>query len=156
MAVEKTFESRNVFLTTTINLKRLRHFMIKVLRILMIVFGAIGVAAGLLDMIVPDQVAQLYGFGEIADPVRWILALGGASFVAAGVWVIIASRGPIRHINWVKFEITKSLLFVVVTAYTMARGYVSFGQVGALLILFAVFALLFLVFYPWRLEESAQ
>ncbi len=130
--------------------------MIKALKVVMIVFGAIGILAGLSDIIVPDQAAKLYGFGEIADYVRWILALGGASFVAAGIWVIVASRDPIRHINWVKFEITKSLLFTAVTAYSIIQGYVSFSQVGALLILFAVFAVLFLVFYPWRLKESAQ
>ena len=129
--------------------------MIKALKVVMIVFGAIGILAGLSDIIVPEQGAKLYGFGEMADYVRWKLALGGASFVAAGIWVIVASRDPIRHINWVKFEITKSLLFTVVTAYAMARGYVSFSQVGGLLILFAVFAVLFLVFYPWRVKESA-
>ena len=130
--------------------------MIKALKLVMIVFGAIGILAGLSDIIVPEQVAKLYGFGEIADYVRWILALGGASFVAAGIWVIVASRDPIRHINWVKFEITKSLLFTAVTAYSIIQGYVSFNQVGALLILFAIFAVLFLVFYPWRVKESTQ
>jgi Ca2+/Na+ antiporter len=130
--------------------------MIKALRVVMIVFGAIGILAGLSDMIVPDQVAKLYGFGEIADYVRWISALGGASFVAAAIWVIVASRDPIRHINWVKFEITKSLLFTAVTAYSIIQGYVSFSQVGALLILFAIFAVLFLVFYPWRVKVSTQ
>lgn len=124
--------------------------MIKALRVVMIVFGAIGIFAGLSNIVIPDQGARLYGFGEIADYVRWISALGGASFVAAGVWVIAASRDPIRHIYWVKFEITKSLLFVVVTAYSIIRGYVGFNQVGVLLILFAIFAALFLVFYPWR------
>ena len=130
--------------------------MIMALRVVMIVFGAIGVLAGLGDIIFPVQGAKLYGFGEIADHVRWIMALGGASFVAAGVWVIVASRDPIRHINWVKFEITKSLLFTAVTAYAIIKGYVSFSQVGMLLILFAVFAVLFLVFYPWRVYESTQ
>jgi hypothetical protein len=68
--------------------------MIKALRVVMIVFGAIGILVGLSDMLVPDQVAKLYGFGEIADYVRWISALGGASFVAAAIWVIVASRDP--------------------------------------------------------------
>jgi hypothetical protein len=56
----------------------------------------------------------------------------------------------------VKFEITKSLLFTAVTAYSIIQGFVSFSQVGALLILFAIFAVLFLVFYPWRVKESIQ
>ena len=130
--------------------------MIKALSIVMIVFGAIGILAGLSNIIVPDQGAKLYGFGEAPDYVRWIAALGGASFLAAGIWVIVAAQDPIRHINWVKFLVTKSWLFTVVTAYTIIRGYVSFSQVGSLLILFAVFAVLFLVFYPWRVKESTQ
>ncbi len=130
--------------------------MLKALSIVMIVFGAIGILFGLSDIIAPEQGAKLFGFGEAPDYVRWIAAMAGASYVAAGSWVIVAARNPIRHILWVKYLITKSLLFTVVTAYTLIRGYVSFSQVGALLILFAVFAVLFLVFYPWRVKESTQ
>jgi len=128
--------------------------MITALRVVLIVFALIGIVAGLANIIMPAQVAEMYGFGTIADNMRWIMALGGAGFIAAGIWVIAASRDPIRHIYWVKFEITKGLLLVVVTAYAIMRGYVTFGQVGAMLILFAVFSTLLLVFYPWRPVES--
>ena len=130
--------------------------MVKSLKVVMIVVGTIGILAGLSNIVIPDQAAKLYGFGQIADYVRWISALGGASFVAAGSWVIVASRDPIRHINWVKFEITKCLLFVAVTAYSIIRGYVDFSQVGMLLILFAVFAVAFLAFYPWRAARLSE
>jgi hypothetical protein len=124
--------------------------MIKALRVVMIVFAVVGILAGLSDIFLPDQGAKMYGFGDIPDYVRWISALGGASFLAAAIWVIVVSRDPIRHIYWVKFLITKSLLFTAVTAYTIIMGYVTFSQVGLLLILFAVFSVLFLVLYPWR------
>jgi Ca2+/Na+ antiporter len=130
--------------------------MIKALKVLLIVFGAIGIIAGLSYIFVPDKVAELYDFGEIADSIRWIMAFGGAIFTAAGVWVIIAAQDPIRHINWVKFEITKSSLVVVVTAYSIIQGDVEFSQVGPILILFAVFAVLFLVCYPWPSRRSKQ
>ncbi len=130
--------------------------MIKALRITMIVFGAIGILVGLSDMIVPDLGAKLLGFGAAPDYVIWIVAMLGANYLAGGIWVIAASRDPIRHINWVKFVITKSLLFTVVTAYAIIQGYVNFSQVGALLIGFAIFSILFLVFYPWRVKESTQ
>lgn len=129
--------------------------MITALRVVLIVFALIGILAGLVNIVMPVQVAEMYGFDGIADHTRWIMALGGASFIAAGIWVIAASRDPIRHIYWVKFEITKALLFVVVTAYAIMRDYVTFGQVGAMLVLFAVFAVLLLVFYPWRVKESS-
>jgi len=55
----------------------------------------------------------------------------------------------------VKFVITKSLLFAVVTAYSLIQGYVKFSQVGGMFILFVIFAVLFFVFYPWRAKASS-
>jgi hypothetical protein len=130
--------------------------MLMALRVIMIIFGMVGILAGLGDIFLPAQAAKMYGFGEIADYVRWIMALGGASFLAAGIWVIVVSRDPIKHIYWVKFLITKSLFFTAVTAYTIILGYVKFSQVGMLLILFALFSVLFLVFYPWPAKVRAQ
>jgi hypothetical protein len=129
--------------------------MVKALRLVMIIFGAIGIIVGLSDIFIPDQLAKMYGFSAVADWVRWSSALGGASFIAAGVWVIVAARDPIKHILWVKFVITKSLLFAVVTAYSLIQGYVNFSQVGGMFILFVVFAVLFFIFYPWRPKPSS-
>jgi hypothetical protein len=130
--------------------------MLMALRVIMIIFGMVGILAGLGDIFLPVQAANMYGFGDIADYVRWIMALGGASFLAAGIWVIVVSRDPIKHIYWVKFLITKSLFFTVITAYTIIQGYVKYSQVGMLLILFALFSVLFLVFYPWGAKISAR
>ena len=130
--------------------------MLKALSVAMIVFGAIGILFGLGDIIAPDQSSKLFGFAEAPDFVNWVAALGGASYLASGVWVIVASRDPVRHILWVKFLITKSWLFTLVTAYTILRGYVSFSQVGVLLVLFAIFGILFLAFYPWPPKASAR
>jgi len=124
--------------------------MIKALKLTMIIFGVIGILIGLSNIFIPEQVAKMYGFGEIADYVRWMAGLAGVSYVAAGIWVIAAAKDPIYHINWVKFVITKTLFFAVVTAYAIIKGYVSFSQVGPLLILFVIFAIAFLAFYPWR------
>jgi hypothetical protein len=130
--------------------------MLRVLKIVMIIWGAIGIIAGLSYIIIPAQVAELYSLGQIADYVRWLMAFGGAIFISAGVWVIVAAGDPLRHINWVKFEITKSLLVPVVTAYSIIQGDVLFSQVGPILILFAVFAVALLVLYPWRTARSSQ
>ena len=130
--------------------------MLKALKVTTMIWGAIGVLGGLAYIIIPDQVAELYGFGQIADYVKWLMAFGGAIFIAAGVWVVVAGRDPLRHINWIKFEITKSILVPVVTGYSIIQGYVRFGQVGAILILFAVFAVALLAFYPWRAARSGE
>ena len=84
------------------------------------------------------------------------MAFGGAVFIAAGVWVIVAARDLLRHINWVRFEITKSILVPIVTVYSIIQGYVHFSQVGMILILFAVFAVALLAFYPWGKVTSSQ
>ena len=133
-----------------------RRVMIRALRVTMIVFGTIGILAGLSWIIIPVQAIEMYGFEQLSDYVRWFMALGGSSFVAAGVWVIIAARDPLRHISWVKFVILKSLLFVAVTAYSIIRGYVDFSQVGVMLIAFTVLAAAFLAFYPWSVVRSKQ
>ena len=124
--------------------------MIKALKVTMIIWGAIAILAVLQYIFFPEQAAERAGFGQISNYVRWFNAFSGAIFISSGSWVIVASRDPLRHINWVKFEITKTLLVVVVTVYSIIQGYVHFSQVGPILILFAVFAVAFLVLYPWR------
>jgi hypothetical protein len=124
--------------------------MIKALKVTMTIWGATALVFGLMYIVNPVYLAGLVGFGQIADYVRWIMASSGAVLVAVGVWVMVAARDPVRHINWVRFEITKTLLFFAVTAGSMVQGYVSFSQVGWLLIMFAVFAVAFLVLYPRR------
>ena len=58
--------------------------MIKALKVTMIIWGAVGILAGLSYIIIPALVADLFSFGQIADHVRWIMAFSGAVFIAAG------------------------------------------------------------------------
>jgi hypothetical protein len=104
----------------------------------------------------PVHVAERAGSGQLADSVRWFMGFSGAIFIASGTWVIVAARDPVRHINWVRFEITKTLLVVAVTAYSIIQGYVNFSQAGPVLILFAVFAVAFLALYPRRALRGTQ
>jgi hypothetical protein len=120
------------------------------LKVVMIVYGVILILGGLADIVIPDQVAEMYGLGECPGYVKWMAAGMGTILIAAGVWLIAAGRDPLRHIYWVKFVITKSILTVVVTAYSTAQGYVDFSQVMGLIIVDAVFAVAFLALYPWR------
>ena len=116
----------------------------------------IAILAGLQYIIFPEQAAARAGFGQIADYVRWFNAFSGAIFIAAGSWVIVASRDPLRNIIWVKFEITKTLLVLAVNVYSIIQGYVTFSQVGPILILFVVFAVALLALYPWRAVRGTQ
>ena len=124
--------------------------MIKALKVTMTVWGVMAIVFGLIYIINPVQVAERAGSGQLADYVRWFMAFSGAIFIACGSWIIVAARDPLRHINWVRFEITKALLVVAVTAGSIIRGYVNFSQAGPVLILFAVFAVAFIALYPRR------
>ena len=124
--------------------------MIKALKVVMIVYGAIGLLLGLGLIFMPDQMAGMAGFGEIPGYTKWYMAVLGATFVAACIWVIAAGRDPLRHIYWVKFVVTLPILLLVINAYSIIKGYVDFSQVGTHLILDVIFTVAFLVLYPWR------
>jgi energy-converting hydrogenase Eha subunit C len=124
--------------------------MIKALKVWLIIFGAVHILVGLTTILIPAQWAAMGGVAQITDYERWLLALLGACFIAIGVWVIVAGRNPLSHINWIKFAILKSALTVVVGVYLIIQGYIDFSQVGAVVILDAVFTIALLACYPWR------
>lgn len=133
--------------------------MIRGLKVALILFGVISILSGLAHIIAPYQLASMIGFGEIPDvcrPVAYVMAMVGISFIAPGVWLIVAGRDPLRHITWVKFAILWCILAVVAGLYSIIQGVVSFNQVGMVIILDGVFAAAFLVFYPWRAARSGQ
>jgi hypothetical protein len=130
--------------------------MIRALKVTMIVYGAIGILMGLMDITMHDLVAGMYGFGEVPGYVNWLGSVIGAGFITGGVWIIVAGRDPLRHINWVKFVIMGTLLALVVTIYAIIVGYVDFDQVGGKIIFDAIFAALFLAFYPWRAARISE
>ena len=133
--------------------------MIRGLKVALILFGVISILSGLAHIIAPYQLASMIGFGEIPDvcrPVAYVMAMVGISFIAPGVWLIVAGRDPLRHITWVKFAILWSLLGVVAGVYSILQGAVNFSQAGPGIILDGVFAAAFLVFYPWRAARSSR
>lgn len=124
--------------------------MIRALKVAIIVFGVIHILLGLALIFAPYQTASMLGFSEIAAPAVYIAALCGLTFIAASVWLIVAGRDPLRHLIWVKFAISWTLLGVVVQLYLVAQGVVNFSQAGPGIIIDAVFAVAFLAFYPYR------
>jgi hypothetical protein len=129
----------------------------KALKVVMIVYGVILVLGGLAGVTIPDQMAKLAGVEEIGDYVKSVILTLGAIRLAAGVWVIVAARDPLRHINWVKFGITELLLLVVVNVYSLLRDYIEFSPGGAVFLVLAfILAVALLVFYPWRAARVTQ
>lgn len=122
----------------------------KALKIVMIIFGAVLILEGLLDIIMPNQRASLIASGGSTRSAVFLMMILGATWVAAGFWVVAAGRDPLRHVNWVKFVITLPVLLSLVLILSIIRGYVGLNQVVIELALDAGFALTFLALYPWR------
>ncbi len=68
--------------------------MIRGLKIALIAYGVIGILLGLVFVVVPYQVASMFGLGEIAAYVPYFMAMCGVSFMAPAVWLIVARARP--------------------------------------------------------------
>ena len=129
--------------------------MIRALKVVLIVFGVIEILLGLSLVIFTDQAASMAGISEVSGYLMYTMASLGMCLIAPSVFLIVAARDPLRHINWVKFAILWSILGVVGGLYSIVRGDVDFSHVGMQIIMDAVFAVLFLVYYPWRAKPSS-
>jgi hypothetical protein len=130
--------------------------MLRSLKVVLIVWSAVAILIGLAYIFIPRQLGEMGGFERGPDWVPYILALLGVCFIATGGFVIAAAvRGPLKHIMWLQFAITVALLIVVVAATSIARGLVTFSQEGGMLLFNALFAILFLAFYPWRAKAGS-
>jgi hypothetical protein len=130
--------------------------MVKALRVTMIIYAAIDILFGLMYILIPNQIENWFNVTPIVGYGNYILTLLCAQFIVAGIFIIMAARDPIRYLSWVKFAIAWGLLVAVVVAYAMIRDYVTFSQLGMSLIIHAVFAVLLLIFYPWRASQLAE
>ena len=128
--------------------------MIRGLKVVMIVWAAIGILLGLGLVFAPQQLGAMEGYAQGPAYVRYFLGLLGVNFIALSAFIIRAARDPLKHIMWVQFAIAVAILFVVVEAYSIGRGFVTFSQEGMPLIINAVFAVAFLALYPWRAKSS--
>ena len=132
--------------------------MIKALKVTMVVWGVLGILFGLAYILIPKELGEMFGYTTEAAPeyLPAFLVSLGVTIIASSVFVIAAARDPLKHILWVKFAILSSLLSLVGELYSVVREYVSFGQATMGIVLFAVFAAAFLIFYPWRVTKGGQ
>lgn len=128
----------------------------RALKVIMTVFGLVLILEGLLDIVVPEQRASIMGSGGSSSSAMFYMTILGATWVAAGFWVMAAGRDPSRHLNWVKFVITLPVLLLLALIFSIVRGYVSFDQVAVDLVSDAVFALSLLALYPRRNNSGSS
>ena len=130
--------------------------MIRVLRVVMIIWATISILLGLVYIFMPTQFADMVGFEHGPISTLYLLAMLGVTFVAIGAFLIIAARDPLKNILWVQFAIAWAVLAVAIEAYSIGRGFVSFAQIGTGVIIDSVFAVALLALYPWRAARSSQ
>jgi len=126
------------------------------LRVVLIVYGAVLLLMGLGGIILPEQVSGMFGVEEYNDNMIYMTMAVSVFSLAAGIWIIVAARDVLRNIIWVKFSVTMAGLSAVLLVYSSIKGYIDFGQVLPAIILWAIFIVLFLVFYPWRAARAVD
>ncbi len=132
--------------------------MLKALKVILIVFGALSALSGLMHIFAPEMLKAMIGLGEMPEackPALLSMTMVGVAFVAGGVYLIIAgTKDILRHIYWVQFALLWAILAVAGAVYSVLMGYVTFDQVMMPVIMDSVFFILLMVFYPWgRTEE---
>jgi hypothetical protein len=132
--------------------------MLKALKVILIVYGAISAVLGVIQAFFPYQASAMIGISGLPDvcsPGLYALASLGGSLIAGGIFLIIAgTRDILRNILWVQFALLWSILFVAIEVLSTLMGYVTFDQTMVSIIVDGVFFILLMAFYPWgRTEE---
>ena len=128
--------------------------MIRALKVALVVFGVIEVVLGILLAAFPDQAASMSGVDEVSGYLKYTMASLGICLLIPSVFLILAARDPLRYINWVRFAIVWCIVGAIVGLASVAQGDVEFSDVAMPIIVDAVFAVVFLVLYPYRTAKS--
>ena len=123
------------------------------LKIALVLYGAINIAAGIMLVVWPARMAWLYGFNSssteaVSNSVAYLMVITGAAFITAGVWFAMTFLDPVRNINSVRFAVLWAALMFIVPLYALSKGYIEVGQMWLGVILNGIFAAAFLIFYP--------
>jgi hypothetical protein len=129
--------------------------MIKGLKVVMIIGAAMWILLGLALVFVQAQYSAMMGFAKGPEWSPFLHALLGVCYIAGGAFIIVAAvRDPLRHIMWVQFAIVVTILALAVEVYSLMRGFVTFEQVGTVVIINAVFFVALMALYPWRAKPG--
>jgi hypothetical protein len=130
---------------------------IKALRVVMIIWAALGIFMGLGFIFSQTQLGNVMGFKNMTDAELSLGATLGALMILASAFIITAAvQNPLKHILWVRFATIEAVLDAAVKVYNMIRGFATFSQIGTPLIVDVVFAVALLALYPWRKARSSD
>jgi uncharacterized protein YjeT (DUF2065 family) len=124
----------------------------KVLKLTMFLFGLVLVIEGLLDLVIPEQRAKLVGLSDASHPAL-VLSILGATWIAAGAWIMVGARDPQRHRALLGLAISLTALLLIALFICAQRGGVPFGEIRVDLFVNAAFLAVLLVTRP-DLEEA--
>jgi hypothetical protein len=127
--------------------------MLKALKILIIIWAALGILIGLGMIFAPQQMGAMQGYATEDVPIYipYLLASIGTMLVVSASFLIAAmTQDLLKNILWVQFAIAGAILGVAAAVYSMLMGFVTFQQVGMTIIIDGAFAVVFLALYPWR------
>jgi hypothetical protein len=103
------------------------------LKVVLIVYGAVLLLMGLVGIILPEQISEMFGVEEVNDNIIYMAMAVSVFSLAVGIWILIAARDLLRNIIWVKFSITVAAFSAVLLAYSSinvlaSRSLVSSGR----------------------------
>jgi hypothetical protein len=122
--------------------------MIGMLKATMSLYGFGNGAFGILYLVAPDQLALVQGAENTSAYLTSTKMALGAGLAAAGVFIVIAARDPVKRLLWVKYAIALAVLFSAVAWYSGLVLFDDLGQASTGVIIHGVFALLLLALYP--------
>jgi hypothetical protein len=128
------------------------------LRNLLLIDAAVLLLLGGLLIFMPVQVERAFHFNDLPAGVSYIIGLWGCALVTMGLGYVVAATHPTRHIVWVQIGILRGICECLLGAIYLARGVVSFQQVGFGIIVAGLLALGYIALYPRgpRLASAAK
>jgi len=131
--------------------------MLKALKILIIIWSAIGILFGLGMVFLPEQMGTMQGYATegVASYIPYLLASIGVFMIVSSSFIIAGvCRDILRNILWVQFAIAGAIFSVAVAVYSMLMGFVTFQQVMLGIIIDGAFFIAFMALYPWGRTED--
>jgi hypothetical protein len=129
--------------------------MTKVLRVLVFIYSIIFIAIGVLALFFPQQAADSLGFNDLSDLARYYMGGAGVTWIAVGIWGIIAAFNLLKNIIVVKLLITAGLFSAIGQIIFVLQDYASFGDLLVGILVDGVLAILMLIFYPWKGQTTS-
>lgn len=123
------------------------------LRIFLTIDATLLLALGLALMFVPDSLATEFHFGNLPASVDYIGGILGCVFFSLGIGYVVATGDPLRHVMWIWIGIARATFEVIFSVVCVIRGIVTWPQASFAIVVAAVIAIGYAVFYPRDLSS---